>query len=173
MSPRPLTPPCVPTGTRRFNRISAETRTGQGYCSIQPVRVFLSRLPVAHGHFLPCASRLSGNCLPPTPATLVCPVESGSLLSFWASSIVSRYSIGTFCAAIRPTFALLSSYLQSRSNQASPGCRPLPSASPLGHFCPDCGKSALSALPWLSSRTLHEPGRIRPFAPSLVQSPET
>ena len=33
-------PPCIPFGTRRFNRISAETRTGQGYCSIRPVRVF-------------------------------------------------------------------------------------------------------------------------------------
>ena len=173
MSDRPPTPPCVPFGTRRFNRISAQTRTGLGYCSILPVRVFLSRLPVAHGHFLPYASRLSGNCLPPTPATLVCPVESGSLLSFWASSIVSRYSIGTFCAAIRPTFASLSSYLQSRSNQASPGCKPIPSASRIGHFCPDCGKSALSALPWLSSRTLRGPGHIRPFAPSLVQSPKT
>ena len=173
MSPRPLTPPRIPFGTGWFNRISAGTRTGQGYCSIQPVRVFLLRLLAVHGHSLPCASRLSGNCLPPTPAIPVCPIESGSLPSFWASSIVSRYSIGTFCAAIRPTFASLSSYLQSRSNQASPGCRPLPSASRIGHFCPDCGKSALSALPWLSSRTSHEPGRIRPFAPSLMQSPET
>ena len=33
-------PPCVPFGTRRFNRISAETRIGQGYCNIRPVRVF-------------------------------------------------------------------------------------------------------------------------------------
>ncbi len=31
---------CVPFGTRRFNRISAQTRTGLGYCSILPVRVF-------------------------------------------------------------------------------------------------------------------------------------
>ena len=74
LSPRPLTPPCVPFGTRRFNRISAETRTGQGCCSIQPVRVFLLRLLAVHGHSLPCASRLSGNCLPPTPAIPVCPV---------------------------------------------------------------------------------------------------
>ena len=28
---RPLTPPCVPTGTRRFNRISARTRSSSGY----------------------------------------------------------------------------------------------------------------------------------------------
>ena len=54
-----------------------------------------------------------------------------------------------------------------------PGCRPLLSASPLGHFCPDCGKSALSALLWLSSRTLRGLGHTRPFAPSLTQSPET
>lgn len=34
----------VPTvSTQRFNRISARTRTGLGYCSIPPVRVFLSR----------------------------------------------------------------------------------------------------------------------------------
>ena len=40
MSDPSLTPPCVPFGTRPFNRMSAETRTGQGYCSILPVRVF-------------------------------------------------------------------------------------------------------------------------------------
>ena len=40
------TPPRnVPFGTTRFNRISAETRTGQGYCSIPPVRVFCWRSP--------------------------------------------------------------------------------------------------------------------------------
>lgn len=82
-------------------------------------------------------------------------------------------STGTFSAAIHPIFASLSSCSQFRSNQASPGCRLLPSASPLGHFCPDCGKSVLSALLWLSSRTLRGPGHIRPFSPSLVQSPET
>ena len=41
----------IPFGTGWVNRISAETRTGQGYCSIQPVRVFLLRLLAAHGHF--------------------------------------------------------------------------------------------------------------------------
>ena len=41
----------IPFGTGWFNRISAETRTGQGYCSIQPVQVFLLRLLAAHGHF--------------------------------------------------------------------------------------------------------------------------
>ena len=64
----------LPFGTRRFNRISAQTRTGLGYCSILPVRVFLSRLPFVHDRSSPCASRLSGNCLPPLPATLVSPI---------------------------------------------------------------------------------------------------
>ena len=83
------------------------------------------------------------------PATEASLASLSSSLLFWEVSIVSRYSIGTFCAAIHPIFASLSSYLQSQSNQASPGCRPLLSASRIGHFCPGCGKSALSALPWL------------------------
>ena len=53
----------VPFGTSWFDRTSAETRTGQGYCSIRPVRVFLLRLLAGHGHFWLCASRLSDNCL--------------------------------------------------------------------------------------------------------------
>ena len=40
MSDRPPAPPCVQFGTRRFNRISAETRTGPGCYNIRPVRVF-------------------------------------------------------------------------------------------------------------------------------------
>lgn len=48
----------VPFGTGRCNPISTETRTGQGYCSIRPVRVFLLRLR-------PCTGSLSGHCLLP------------------------------------------------------------------------------------------------------------
>ena len=154
MSSRPPTPPCVPFGTRRFNRISARTRTGPGYSCIPPVRVFPLRLPFGHDRSLPCASRLSGNYSPTRPAIPVSPASSGSAPSFWVSSIVSRYSTCSGGEATHPIFASLSSCLLSRSSPAIPGCRLLRSPSPSGHFCPDCGKSALSVWPWLSSRTL-------------------
>ena len=158
MSSRPLTPPCVPFGTRRFNRISARTRTGQGCCSIPPVRVFHLRLRSGHDHSLPCANRLCGNCLQPSPATPVSLIMLGPLLWSLVSSIVSRCSICIGGGANRPIPALFSSCSLSRSNQAIPGGRPLHSPSPFGHFCPDCGKSVLSVWPWLSSRTLRALG---------------
>ena len=173
MSSRPLTPPCVPFGTRRFNRISAETRTGQGCCNIPPVRVFLLRLPSGHDRSSPCANKLSDNCSPPMPAIPVFPVASGFLPSFWVSSIVSRYSTYNGGEATRPISASLSSYSRSQSSPTIPGCRLSHSPSLSGHFCPGCGKSTLSVWPWLSSRTLraHE---CRPHScPSLAQSPET
>ena len=173
MSSRPLTPPCVPFGTRRFNRISAETRTSQGYCNIQPVRVFLLRLPSGHDCSSPCANKLSDNCSPPVPAIPESPVSLGFLPSFWVSSIVSRYSTCIGGEATCPILASSSSCLLSRSSPAIPGCRLLHSPSPFGHFCPDCGKSVLSARLWLSSRTLRVPECILHSCPSLTQSPET
>ena len=143
MGSRPPTPPYVPFGIRRFNRISAETRTGQGCCSILPVRVFLLRLLAGHDRSLPCASRLFDNCSPPKPAIPVFPVASDFLPSFWVSSTVSRCSICIGGVTIRPILALLSSCLLFRSSPTIPGCRPLRSPSPFGHFCPDCGKSVL------------------------------
>ena len=154
MSSRPLTPPCVPFGTRRFNRISARTRTGQGCCSIPPLRVFLLRLPSGRDHSLPCASRLCGNCLQPSPVTPVFLIVLGSLLLSLVSSIVSRCSICIGGEATRPISASLSSCLLFRSSPAIHGCRFSHSPSLSGHFCPDCGKSVLSVWPWLSSRTL-------------------
>ena len=173
MNSRPPTPPYVPFGIRRFNRISAKTRTGQGYCSILPVRVFLLRLLSGHDRSSPCASRLFGNYLPPMPAIPVFPIALGFLPSFWVSSIVSRYSIGIGDVANRPILASLSSCSLSRSSPASPGCRPLRSPSPFGHFCPDCGKSVLLVWLSLSSRTLRVlECRLHSF-PSQSQSPET
>ena len=147
MSSRPLTPPCVPFGTRRFNRISARTRTSQECCSIPPVRVFLLRLPFGHDYSLPCASRLCGNCLQPSPATPVFLIVLGSLLWSLVSSIVSRCSICIGGEATYPIPASLSSCLLSRSSPASPGCRPLHSPSLFGHFCRMSGKSVLLVLP--------------------------
>ena len=154
MRSRPLTPPCIRFRTRRFNRISARTRTGQGCCSIPPVRVFLLRLPSGRDHSSPCASRLCGNCLQPSPATPVSPIVLGSLLWSLVSSTVSRCSICIGGEATCPILASLSSCLLPRSSPAIHGCRPLHSPSPFGHFYPDCGKSVLSVWPWLSSRTL-------------------
>ena len=151
MSSRPLTPPCVPFGTRRFNRISARTRTGQGCCNIQPVRVFLLRLPSVYAHSSTYASRLYGNCSLPSPAIPVYPAALDSLLSLSASSIASKYNSGNGGAASRPILASLSSCSLSRSSPTIPGCRSLRSASPFGHFCPDCGKSVLLIWLWLSS----------------------
>ena len=173
MSSRPLTPPCVPFGTRRFNRISALARTVSGYCSIQHGRVFLLRdLPVrsASQHI---ANMPFEFLLLSMPFLSALPALSSSLLWFWASSIVSRYTSETSGGATRPIFASLSSCLLSRSSPAIPGCRPLRSPSLSGHSCPDCGKSVLSVWPWLSSRTLRVlECRLHSF-PSQAQSPET
>ena len=173
MSSRPLTPPCVPFGTRRFNRISAFARTVLGYCSIQHGRVFLLRvLPVQSA--LPRISNTPCEFLPQSmPVLSALPALPNSPLWFWVSSTVSRCTFGNGGEATRPTFASLSSCSLSRSSPAIPRCRPLHSPSPSGHFCPVCGKSALLVWLWLSSRTLHAL-ECRPHScPSLTQSPET
>ena len=173
MNSRPPTPPYVPFGIRRFNRISARTRTGQGYCSIPPVRVFLLRSLSGHDRSLPCASSPSGNYSPPMLAIPVFPVASSCSLWSWGSSTVSRYSFCSDGEATHPISALLSSCSLSRSSPAIPGCRPLPSPSPSGHFCPDCGKSVLSVWLWLSSRSLRVlECKLHSF-PSPTQSPKT
>ena len=151
MSSRPLTPPCVPFGTRRFNRISALARTVSGYCSIQHGRVFLLRdLPVqsASQHI---ANMPFEFLLLSMPFVSALPALSSSLLWFWASSIVSRYTFETSGGATRPICASLSSCSLSRSSPAIPGCRLLRSPSLSGHFCRMSGKSVLSVWPWLSS----------------------
>ena len=102
--------------------VNARTRIGHGCSCILPVHVFLLRLPFVYVHFLTYASRLSGNCSPPMLAIRESPIALGSPPSFLVSSIASRYSICTFGEATRPIFALLSSCLQSRSNQAIHGC---------------------------------------------------
>ena len=151
MSSRPLTPPCVPFGTRRFNRISAQTRTGQGCCSIRPVRVFCLRLLSRELLSPTIANSLCESCRicrQPNPG---CLAESDSLLSSLVASIASRCSSGICVAASRPIPASLSSCSLSRSSQAIPRCRLLRSPSLSGHFCRMSGKSVLSVWPWLSS----------------------
>ena len=173
MSSRPLTPPYVPFGIRRFNRISAETRTGQGYCSILPVRVFCLRLPLKELLFPPIASNPYESFRIGAPPIREFRAESNSLLESSESSIASICTYECGDEATRPISASLSSCLLSRSSPASPGCRPSHSPSPSGHFCPDCGKSVLSVWLWLSSRTLHVlECRLHSF-PSLTQNPET
>ena len=173
MSSRPLTPPCVPFGTRRFNRISAQTRTGQGCCSIRPVRVFCLRLLSRELLSPTIANSLCESCRicrQPNPG---CLAESDSLLSSLVASIASRCSSGICVAASRPIPASLSSCSLSRSSQAIPGCRLLRSPSLSGHFCRMSGKSVLSVWPWLSSRTSRVlECRLHSY-PSLTQSPET
>ena len=54
MSSRPLTPPCVPFGTRRFNRISASyesARIGPESHSIRLVRAFRLLWNISESHF--------------------------------------------------------------------------------------------------------------------------
>ena len=173
MSSRPLTPPCVPFGTRRFNRISALARTVSGYCSIQHGRVFLLRaLPVQSA--LPHIASTPCEFLPPSmPVLSARPALLDSLFWFWVSSIASRCTCVSGGEATYPTPALLSSCSLSRSSPAIHGCRPLHSASHYGHFCPDCGKSVLSIWPWPSSRTLRALECRLHSCPSLTQSPET
>ena len=173
MRSRPLTPPCVPFGTRRFNRISALARTVSGYCSIQHGRVFLLRdllVQSALQHIASMPFEFSPLSMPVLSAL---PASSNSLLWFWASSIVSKYTSGTGGEATHPNLALLSSCSLSRSSPAIPGCRPLRSASPFGHSCPDYGKSVLLVWLWLSSRTLRVLECILHSFPSQAQSPET
>ena len=151
MSSRPLTPPCVPFGTRRFNRISAQTRTGQGCCSIRPVRVFCLRLLSRELLSPTIANSLCESCRicrQPNPG---CQAESDSLPSFSVASIVSICTYGFGGATTHPNPAWLSSCSLSRSSSAGPGCRLLRSPSLSGHFCRMSGKSVLSVWPWLSS----------------------
>ena len=103
MSDRPPTPPCVRFRTRRFNRISAETRTGQGYYSIRPVRVFLLKWRGLPWFFPIYANILYGSNhtgMPPIPGLRV---STGSSPSFLAASTVSRYTSGNCGAAIHPS----------------------------------------------------------------------
>ena len=132
MSSRPLTPPCVPFGTRRFNRISALARTVSGYCSIQHGRVFpLRDLPVqsALQHIANMPFAFSPLSMPFLSAL---PALSSSLLWSLVSSIVSRYTSGTYGLATCPTLASSSSCSLSQSSPAISGCRPLRSPSFFG-----------------------------------------
>ena len=143
MSSRPLTPPYVPFGIRRFNRISTETRTGQGCCSILPVRVFCLRLPLRESLFPPIASNPYESFRIGAPPIRGFRAESNYLLGSSESSIVSICTYGCGVEATYPNPALLSSCSLSRSSPAIPRCRPLHSPSPSGHFCRMSGKSVL------------------------------
>ncbi len=148
-------------------------RTVRGYSCILAVRAFPLRWPFEYDHSLPCANRPFDNCSPPLLATLEFPTESGSLPASLVSSIVSRYSTDIGGAASHPISVMLPLCSQFRSNQASLACRHLLSPLRSVSFCLACGKSALSAWLWLSSRTLRGHGCILRCAPSLTQSPET
>ena len=102
MSSRPLTPPYVPFGIRRFNRISAETRTGQGCCSIPPVRVFCLRLLLRELLSPPIASNPYESFHSCTPPIREFQAEPDSL--FWSSgsSIASICTYGCDVEAIYP-----------------------------------------------------------------------
>ena len=131
MSSRPLTPPCVPFGTRRFNRISASyesARIGPESHSIRLVRAFRLLWNISESHF-----RLFSNsrdvCFPTgKPGILGYSISLGSVSLFSASSIVSRYTSETFCAAIHSSFAIfVSSQLRNSSRSSheySPSARP-------------------------------------------------
>ena len=111
------TPPCVPFGTRRFNRISAETRTGQGYCSIRPVRVFLLKWRGLPWLFPTYANILYGSNhtgMPPIPGLRV---STGSSPSSSAASTASRCTYGSGGAAIHPSSSSCFAYLQFQSSQ--------------------------------------------------------
>ena len=101
--------------TRRFNRISAETRTGQGCCSIRPVRVFCWRLPFAHLYVRHISNTLFGNMQPHKPASPVHLISSGFSFWFRVSSIASRYTSENDGAAIHPNFSLCFAYSLCRS----------------------------------------------------------
>ena len=140
--PRPLTPPCVRFRTRRFNRISAGTRTCRISYNIRLVRVSRLLWNAVKSDF-----RLHSSSLSHTPICthniLECPKSSDYGFLLEAPSIVSRYIPGNDVSAIHPTGSSVFSCLLSQNTPASPGCRLLHSPSPCGHFCPDCGKSAL------------------------------
>ena len=173
MSSRPPTPPYVPFGIRRFNRISALARTVSGYCSILLGRALSLRDPLALLALQNFSSTLFELSELSTLFLLALQAWSNSPFGFLASSIVSKCTYGFVASATHPTFALLSSCLQSRSNPAIHGCRLLHLPSLSGHFCPDYGKSVLSVWLWLSSRTLRVLECRLHSCPSLTKSPET
>jgi hypothetical protein len=150
LNSRPLTPPCVPFGTRRFNRLSAiceDARIVQGNHNIPPVRAFRSLSTAVKPHFQQCASSPVGNCPIGMPATPVFLISLSSVPLFSASSIASRCTCGIFFAAIHSSFAKSASCPPHNSSQAIREYRPLPSPSPCVRSCLDCGGSVLSTFP--------------------------
>lgn len=126
MSSRPLTPPYVPFGIRRFNRLSAidaSARTGQGSHSTLPVRAFCLLQSDSILHF-----RLSASspvlCSPiGKPATPVLLTFAGFAPSFEASSTVSKCTCASVFVAIHSSFVGFVSCLLHRSIQSSHECR--------------------------------------------------
>ena len=94
MNSRPLTPPYIPFGIRRFNLLSTVTRTCWIYQNIRPVRVFHLLLNDSELLFLLFSNSQGEYC--PTcrlgfPVSLI---SLGFSLSSPASSTVSRYTSG-------------------------------------------------------------------------------
>ena len=90
---RPLTPPCVPFGTRRFNRLSASfefARTSVGYSCILLVRAFRLLWNILVLGFLLFASNLAGGSPTDRPGLARYRVFLSSSLWSLVSSIVSR-----------------------------------------------------------------------------------
>ena len=151
MSGRPLTPPYVRFRIRRFNRISAETRTARISCNIRLVRVFHLLEPNARLRVSRSASRLFANMLLHTLATLVRLVSSGFLFFCAFSSTVSICTCGFFVSAIRPSLRGFSLFGRFRSSLSSRSQSVSVSRTLRIFSFPGCVMSVLSVSLWLSS----------------------
>ena len=140
MSSRPLTPPYVPFGIRRFNRLSAidaSARTGQGSHNTLPVRAFrlLQSGSALHFRLFPSSPALYSPI--GRPATPVSPAFAGSAPSFVVSSIASRCTSAFVFAAIRSSVAGFASCPLRKSSRSSREYKPSRSPSPAGLSCLD------------------------------------
>ncbi len=147
MSSRPLTPPYVPFGIQRFNRLSAivvDARTVQGSHNTLPVRAFRMLWSETAPGYRQLASIPSVYFPMGRPATPVSPASAGFAPSFSASSNLSRCTCASAFAAIHSSFAGFASCWLHRNSRSIRECRPSRSPSPAGRFCLAFGSLALS-----------------------------
>ena len=111
MSSRPLTPPCIPFGTRRFRplKCNVSARTGPGCHNIRLGRAVCLLFNMLTPGFPISSSSPVWNFPIGMPATSVLPIYTDFEPLFWVSSIVSRCTCGIFFSATHSRSALSAS----------------------------------------------------------------
>lgn len=122
MSSRPLTPPYVPSGIRRFNSLSALPRIFWLYHHSQWMRGICLLMTCAGSNYRQYASIQDGNKPILWLSAFVCLVVGDYRISQMVSSTASRRFVLFFCVSIHSKILFLNSFRLWNSTQAILPC---------------------------------------------------